>query len=330
MGLWGGGVQFLEKIIPFKTLGEAKAVRDEAIWKELSKMSLQAAAGFFLQTLTGHTKRAYAAAFRSIFRLFREFNIFSPEAPLQTLAIANVEFLLDEIREKLKGTEATKQARAAAFISLTRYLQRATGGLMRAAVPNREKTRPTFRQIRITAATQSLTKVQWTKFLLALKETSFRDYLVAKMILQGAKRVSEVLLACMEQIDWNTSQITFKQLKSKEIEKFTIITYPKEFMGELKLYLGEKKGGLIFTTRLGQPLTQAHMYRAFKTAGKKSGAPFTVHPHVLRASAITYLSMQGYSVDQIMKVSGHADAKQVCYYDKTPIENNPTKEVDLV
>lgn len=323
-------VKSLEIVTPFKTLSEAKSVRDETVWKELSKMTLQDAAKVFLQTLTGHTKRAYGAAFRSIFKLFREFRIFSPEASLQTLAIANVEFLLDEIREKLRGSDATKQARAAAFISLTRYLQRATGGLIRAAQPNHEKTRPTFRQVRITAATQSLTKVQWTKFLSALKETSFRDYLVAKMILQGAKRVSEVLSARIEQINWNSLQITFKQLKSKEIEKFTIITYPKQFIDELKLYLGDKKEGLIFATRGEKPLTQSHMYRAFKNAGKKSGAPFTVHPHVLRASAITYLSMQGYSVDQIMKVSGHADAKLVRYYDKTPIENNPTKEVNLV
>lgn len=330
MGLWVKAVQFLEIVTPFKTLVDAKAHRDEALWKELSKMSLQDAAKHFLQTLTGHTKRAYAGAFRSIFQLFREFKIFSPESTLQTLALANVEFLLDEIRSKLKGAEATKQARAAAFISLTRYLQRATGGLVRAAQPNLEKTRPTFRQVRITAVTQSLTKVQWTKFLLSLKETSFRDYLVAKMILQGAKRVSEVLSASIDQIDWNKSQIIFKQLKSREIEKFTIITYPKEFMQELEQYLGGKKEGLIFATRLEKPLTQAHIYRAFAAAGKRSGAPFIVHPHVLRASAITYLSMQGYSADQIMKVSGHADAKLVRYYDKTPIENNPSKEVNLV
>lgn len=330
MGLWVKAVHFLEIVTPFKTLADAKATRDEALWKELAKMSLQDASKVFLQTLTGHTKRAYGAAFRSIFQLFREFQIFSPEESLQTLALSNVEFLLDEIGAKLKGSDATKQARAAAFISLTRYLQRATGGLIRAAVPNHEKTRPTFRQIRITAATQSLTKVQWTKFLLSLKEISFRDYLVAKMILQGAKRVSEVLTARIEQIDWDKSQIVFKQLKSKEIEKFTIITYPKEFMQELGLYLGEKKEGLIFATRFSRPLTQAHLYRAFASAGKRSGAPFTIHPHVLRASAITYLSMQGYSADQIMKVSGHADAKLVRYYDKTPIENNPSKEVNLV
>lgn len=323
-------VKSLEIATCFKTLSEAKAVRDEAVWKELSKMSLQQASLHFLQTLTGHTKRAYAAAFRSIFKLFREFKIFSPEASLQTLALSNVEFLLDEIRAKLPGSEATKQARAAAFISLTRYLQRATGGLIRAAQPNHEKTRPTFRQMRVTAATQSLTKVQWMKFLQALRQTSFRDYLVAKMVLQGAKRISEVLSARVEQIDWNRSQITFKQLKSKEIEKFTIITYPREFMEELQKYLGDRKEGVIFTTKFGKTLTQAHMYRAFKEAGKKSGAPFTVHPHVLRASAITHLSMQGYSVDQIMKVSGHADSKLVRYYDKTPIENNPSKEVNLI
>ncbi|MDP1614441.1 MAG: hypothetical protein Q8L68_01450 [Methylococcales bacterium] len=57
---------------------------------------------------------------------------------------------------------------------------------------------------------------------------------------------------------------------------------------------------------------------------------FIVHPHVLRASTITYLSSQGYSAEQIMKISGHAGIELVKYYDKTPIENNLSQEVNLI
>lgn len=323
-------MQNLEIIPISSSLRQSTLQRDEAIWKELGKMSLAQAADHFLLSLKGHTKRTYRAAFQSIFQLFRDLHLFNPEQTLQTFALSNLEFLLDQIREKLAGAESTKQARAAAFISLTRYLQRATGGVIKTVMTNKEKVNPTFRQIREKAATQSLTKVQWTKLLLSLKRTSFRDYLVAKMILQGAKRVGEVLTAQIDQINWNESQITFRQFKSKELEKCTIITYPQDFMKELREYIDERKEGPIFITKTGRALTQPHLYRSFSVAGHQVGLPFTVHPHVLRASAITYLSLQGYHADQIMKISGHADVKLVRYYDKTPIEKNLSQDVNLI
>ena len=309
---------------------QALTTRDEAIWESLSNITLISAVEQFLKTLRSNTQRAYRAAFNAIFTLFTESKIFNPQTTLQTFALANIEYLLDEIRTKIPGAEATKQARAAAFIALSRYLQRATGGMIRRVVPKREKLNPTFRQIRETSVTKALSKMQWTQFLYSLKRMSFRDYLVAKTILQGAKRVSEVLFSRIEDIDWAKNQIIFKQLKSKEIEKYTVISYPDSYMQELREYIGDRKTGIIFVTRNGKPLSQPHLYRIFASASIDAGLPFTVHPHVLRASAITYLSVQGYHADQIMKVSGHADIKLVRYYDKTPIEQNPSKDISLI
>ena len=323
-------MELLEVFDKKQTLAQAVAIRDEAIWQELSKVSLMQASEHFLGTLKGNTQRAYRAAFNAIFSFFKNENLFDPHQSLQTLSLSNLEFLLDEVRSKLPGADSTKQARCAAFIALTRHLQRSTGGLIRKVIPRRDKGNPTFRQTRETSLTRALNRAQWTLFLSALKRFSFRDYLVAKTILQGAKRVGEVLSAQIGQIDWEKSQITFRQFKAQQIEKYTIITYPPSFMQELREYLGERREGPIFITRRGKPLTQPHLYRAFAGAGVQVGLPFTVHPHVLRASAITYLSAQGYHADQIMRVSGHADAKLVRYYDKTPLEQNPTQDVSLI
>lgn len=312
------------------TFVQAIASRNELLWQELSKVSLFQAAEQFLSTLQGNTQRAYRAAFRAIFDLLSRQGLFDPSHSLQTFALCNLEYLLDEIRSRIAGVEATKQARAAAFIALTRYLQRATGGMIRKVIPRKEKANPTFRQVRETALTKALTLAQWMRFLSSLQAISHRDYLLAKMILQGAKRVGEVLSAQINQIDWAQNQITFKQFKSKQIEKFTIITYPDPFMRELKEYLGNRNEGPIFITRTGKPVTQPHLYRTFAKASVESKLPITVHPHVLRASAITYLSLQGYHADQIIRVSGHADEKLVRYYDKTPLEMNPSREVTLI
>jgi integrase len=312
------------------TRAQALSQRDESIWAGLAQISLLDAASHFINTLSGHTKRTYQTALDKIFHLFIDLKLFDPSNSLQIFSLSNLEFLLDEVRSKIEGSEATKQARAAAFIGLTRYLQRATGGIVRRVVPKREKNNPTFRKIRDTATTKAMNKAQWTIFLSALKRISFRDYLVAKTILQGAKRVSEVLFVRIEQINWASNQITFKQLKSSEVEKYTIITYPPSFIDELRDYVGDRKKGYIFLTRNGKHLSQPHLYRVFSAAGFQAGLSFTVHPHVLRASAITYLSANGFAADQILRVSGHADTKLVRYYDKTPIEHNPSRDVSLI
>jgi len=312
------------------TLSEALSNRDEFVWKELEKITLIEASESFVSTLHGNTKRAYKAAFCSIFSVFKNFNIFNPENNLQTLAISNMENLLDEIRTKISGSESTKQARAAAFIALTRYLQRATGGLIKKVVPRKDKGNPTFRQIRETSVTKSLTKEQWMRFLSSLKMMSYRDYLIAKTILQGAKRVGEVTSAQINQINWEKKQIYFKQFKSNVLEKETIITYPEGFIKELFDYVNIRKEGPIFISRKGKPLTQSHLYRSFNKAGILAKIEFSVHPHVLRASAINYLAFQGYHSDQIIKVSGHSNTKLVTYYNKTPIEQNPTQNTNLI
>ena len=202
--------------------------------------------------------------------------------------------------------------------------------MIRKASPRKDQGNPTFRQVRETSRTKSLTKTQWSCFLLSLKRISYRDYLIAKTVLQGAKRIGEVLSAQISQINFEKCQITFKQFKSKTIEKHTIITYPESFMKELKEYIEYRFNGHIFITRNGKPLSQPHLYRSFSNAGRQAGISFTVHPHVLRASAITYLSLIGYHADQIMRVSGHSDEKLIKYYDKTPIEKNPSQDINLI
>jgi len=51
---------------------------------------------------------------------------------------------------------------------------------------------------------------------------------------------------------------------------------------------------------------------------------------MLRATAITLFMKMGYHSDDIMKISGHCDAKAVLYYDKSAIEENITEQVKLI
>ncbi len=298
-----------------------------AVWNDQQQILLRDAVDAFLMGLTPHTKRSYNTAFEMCYSR----RLLNPHQTLREFSQENLENLLDRIRTNAQGkSESTKQARAAAFISFTGFLQRRTNGIIKKAIPSREKSNPTFKTEKHKSTTEALEPEQMYAFFRELKKVSVRDYLIAKTALQGAKRISEVLNAKVEDINWEKNQITFFQLKSKERDRRTIITYPKSFMKELKEAVGDRTEGYIFTSKKGGKLQQAHLWRSFVGAGVSAGIPYRVHPHVLRATAITYFVERGYTAEQIAKVSGHASLKQVAYYDRSDLEKNLTMQVSII
>jgi integrase len=79
-----------------------------------------------------------------------------------------------------------------------------------------------------------MTQSQWILFLDALEQISPRECLIAKLILQGGKRVNEVLSLQTQHIDWDRRKIVFEQSKTKGLKKATVITYPQSVMEKLK------------------------------------------------------------------------------------------------
>ena len=167
----------------------SKKLKKESQWQRLQNIFLFQAVEAFLKTLKHSTAHIYSFAFKKFFEL----RILDHQMPLKKFALMNLEAKLDQIKETLSGKEATKQARAAAFISFTGFLQRQTEGLIKKAVPNKEKGKKTFQKIREKTAGEVLSPEEAERFLQALKKMSLRNYLIGALQLQGAKRISEVL-----------------------------------------------------------------------------------------------------------------------------------------
>lgn len=197
------------------------------------------------------------------------------------------------------------------------------------AVPSKEGVSKTFYRVREKVATEAMTKMQWSEFLDELEKINKRDCLIAKIILQGGKRMSEVLALTTRAIDFNLREITFQQSKTKGYKKETIITYNQEIMVELKEYIGSRKG-LVFITKTGGSVMANQLSINFAKAGERAGIPFRITPHVLRASTITYLKVSGFSDSDVMKISGHASSEMVNAYDKSDRAQNASKKVSLV
>ncbi|WP_231919489.1 tyrosine-type recombinase/integrase [Simkania negevensis] len=304
---------------------EAKKSQSNWIWKQLELINIQEAVEVWLWTLSERTRSNYKSGLRRL----AELGLFDSLMTLQTFALVNHEVIVDQIKSVSHWSECTRQARAAGYISFTGFLHRRSRGLIPKALANREGLGKTFFKVYDKVKTAAMSQSQWTGFLEALEEISPRECLIAKLMLQGGKRISEVLSLQIEQIRWDRRKIVFEQSKARGMKKTTVITFPQTVIDKLKQYVNERERR-VFVTRTGKPVMVNRVAHMFKKAGKKSGVPFKITPHVLRASTVTYLKQQGFQDSDIMKVTGHASAVMVNAYDKTAQEYNATEKVQLV
>ena len=304
----------------------AVLMKKEVLWDGLDKITLKQAMELFLKSLKKGTAECYMSAFNNFFM----WRLLDPAMTLRGFSMMNLESKLDQIRTAGSGMESTKQTRAAAFVSFTGFLQRKTEGMIKKAIPNKEKGRKTFQKIREKTVYEALDKEELRRFLGALREVSRRNYLIAAMQVQGAKRISEVLDSRVENVDWTNGSIRFKQSKSEVLEKETMVFFPMSFMGELNRYIGERSKGAIFITRSGRKMGRSDIQPVYASAFKKAGIKKRGFTHILRATTITELSRQGFGAEEIVNLSGHSSLQMVGYYDKSGAENNPSRKVNMI
>lgn len=307
------------------TYDQLKDYKERAIWQDLLSVTVGEAIEIWIATLSSSTAKNY----RSGMNFLIAHGLLKPHMNLQMFSLVNYNSLIDGIKLLQGKSEGTKQARAACFISFTRFLSRRTDGLIRHAVACREGTTKTFFKVREKVKTHAMTQKQWLLFLKELEKINKRDCLVAKLVLQGGKRISEVLSIKAAQINVNSREIIYYQSKTRGYHKETVITYSQAIIDELQLYMGHRKG-YVFITRNKKPVFATQLNYTFALAGRRAGIPFKVTPHVLRASAVTYLKQAGFSDSDIMKVTGHASSSMVHAYDKSERADNPTRVVSLV
>ena len=307
------------------TFEEAQAVKDQMIWNKFDSLTVGQLLDEWLATLSERTKINY----RSGVRMLLEAGLINPMASLQLFSLINHDAIIDKIKLLPGMQETTRQARAALYISFTRFLSRRFPNVFKKATPSREGTSKTFYKVHEKVVTEAMNQAQWSAIFSALADINSRDCLIAKVILQGGKRVREVLSLTVDQIDWNKREITFTQSKTKGVRKETVITYPETIMRELKEYIG-KRQGYVFLSRKGNPVILNQVANTFAKAGKKASIPFKISPHVLRASAVTYLKQQGFSDSDIQKVTGHSSSAMVNAYDKSDRAQNASKKVNLI
>ncbi|MFI5343207.1 MAG: tyrosine-type recombinase/integrase [Chlamydiales bacterium] len=308
-----------------ETYEQAKAFQTNLVWKKLDEITVEEAISYWLTTLSLKTQINYRSGIRKLVEL----GLLNPLMSLQAFALTNHEVIIDRIKLIQEWAESSRQARAACYISFTGFLSRRLQGVVKKALPNKEGSSKTFFRIGEKVKTSAMTQAQWIAFFKELEKINPRDALIGKVILQGGKRVNEVLSLQTHQIDWGRCEITFPQSKMRGIYKETVITYSESIMKRLREYI-EDRAGHVFITRFGKPVMINQVAVTFAKAGNTAGIPFKVSPHVLRASAVTYLKQQGFQDSDIMRVTGHANSEMVYAYDKSDRADNASKKVNLI
>jgi integrase/recombinase XerD len=303
----------------------AQTAKKEAVWQRLAEISVAQAIKEWLDSLQPLTAKNYLSGMNILVHA----GLLKPGSSLQEFSLLNHDSIIDRIKQIPGLSECSKQARAACYIAFTRFLNRRTQGVIVKAIPSREGTDKTFYRVREKVHTQAMNRAEWSKFLEELKKINARDCLIAKIILQGGKRVNEALSLTTKMIDPDKCEITFKQSKTKGYERETVITYTPAIIKELLDYIGDRDG-IVFVTKSIKKLTLNQLSKTFNKAGKNAGLSFKITPHVLRASTVTYLKTEGFSDSDIMKVTGHASSQMVNAYDRSERALNASKKVSLV
>jgi integrase/recombinase XerD len=308
---------------------DAVAITKRVTWAKLKDRSVKEALEIWFTTLSPRTAINYCSGMQKL----QEHGFIDLFLSLQAFALINHDAIIDRIKKEVitdeEWSECTRQARASCYISFTGFLSRRFQGMVKKAVPCKEGNGKTFFRVHDKVKSNAMTQSQWIAVLQELGKINSRDCLIAKMALQGGKRINEVLTLTTDRIAWDRGEITFLQSKTKGTHKETVITYPKSVIDELRLYIGSRSG-VVFVTRTGKSVPMNQLAKTFYKAGVLAKIPFKVTPHVLRASTVTYLKQQGFSDSDIMRVTGHASAEMVYAYDKTARADNASKKVSLV
>ena len=80
----------------------------------------------------------------------------------------------------------------------------------------------------------------------------------------------------------------------------------------------------MFLTEAGNPVQHTQVYRNMKKAAVAAGIKKNVHPHVMRASAITHYRGQGVADAEIVRLTGQS-IQMMNRYDKTSLAENASR-----
>lgn len=261
--------------------------------------------------------------YQSVFNKLHERNILNLEMPVNDFLRLNFNKVALKITE-MPFSLRTIRLYCSCFTSFAGYLRLHYDSSLPPVVIPRNLAKKCWKSVKTKPVADNETLL---RFLQDLRLRDRRAFYIAVMLLQGAKRISEVLEARIENIDFEMNRIIFPQHKSNFLDDRTIITFWQEFMDELRVFLGDRVEGLIFIKKNGYPFDRTLINQAFRNASERLRIRPHISPHRLRATAICSYRKNGETHEAIRLVTGHSTVKQVAHYDQDLEGDNPSSRL---
>jgi len=155
-----------------------------------------------------------------------------------------------------------------------------------------------------------LTKRQLA-LLRELAKDNTRNRAIVETLFATGVRISELLGIRLEDIKWETRQITIRKGKGS---KERLVLFSHECAERLKTYLEVRKmkSDYLFSNPSGKPITRHIVQQTFRRYSETLG--FKVSPHTLRHTFAAYLTEKGMDFTYIQELLGHANINSTRIY----------------
>ena len=144
----------------------------------------------------------------------------------------------------------------------------------------------------------------------------------------GEKDSRGIEYARIEDFDVKKGALRVIPSKGKGTHQEIWVTLPAQLSQEVAKLIGDRTEGCLFQTSSGKSVAYRSIYGSIVKAGRRIG--LKVHPHCLRASAITAYRQMGLQDFQIQRLTGHASTAMVHAYDKSYKAENASRFASLV
>jgi integrase/recombinase XerD len=128
-----------------------------------------------------------------------------------------------------------------------------------------------------------LSRAQVVTFINAT--TNARDLAIVELLYATGIRASELVGLSVENIGFNTQSIRVLGKGSKE----RIVPVGQPALVALRAYLGDRKTGIAFLSRTGEPLNRRDLWKIIRKVWLNSGLAQKVSPHTLRHCFASHL-----------------------------------------
>ncbi|HEY3559690.1 MAG TPA: tyrosine-type recombinase/integrase [Kribbella sp.] len=166
------------------------------------------------------------------------------------------------------------------------------------------------------SSTRGLTRDEAKAVCEAAQESGGWDEVVTKMLLFTGLRVSELVLADVEDLGWEDGRRTLDVVrKGGRVQRVPLAL---DAADPLEQYLGDRTSGPLIVGRTGERISVDQAFRTVQRVARLAGIhdPAGITPHSLRHSFATLSLDAGVDLRQVQVDMGQKDPKTTIRYDR--------------